>query len=142
MGDYQASTTVAMPADDVFDFVSSPENIPRYLDTVDVVQPLEDGHVEIAGESFRAKGWLEVDSHHLMMRWGSDESFAYAGHMTVTPMDDRSCKVEIHLLFAGDHEPARGTRILEGLDESLACIKSICEQSLFMPNPLQKRYMA
>jgi hypothetical protein len=150
MSDHRASTTILMPAEVVFDFVGRPENMPRYLDSVASVDNQGAGVVEVVGETagraFRTQGWFEIDTHHLMVRWGASGGHAYAGHMTVTPMDDSSCKIEVHLLVANGGQAGFAGRseedVWRSLDETVACIKSLCEQSLQPYRAYRNRYVA
>jgi uncharacterized protein YndB with AHSA1/START domain len=152
MIDCRSSIGIRVPADDVFDFVSRPENMPRYMDTVTAVVTRGSGEVEIIGEvegrSYRSEGWFEVDGHHLMMRWGANGDSSYAGHMTVTPMDEGSCKVEVHLLFAstGPEDVAGAARtnerVLKTLDDALESIKAITELAPHLLTSQRRGYMA
>ncbi|MEZ0325787.1 MAG: SRPBCC family protein [Fimbriimonas sp.] len=143
-----ASILIGMPADDVFDFVSRPENMPRYLDHVASIQSKGEGKLEIVcqidGNQFQAAGWFEVDAHHLMTRWGAEGDLGYVGHMTVTPMDEGTCKVEVHLLFAGAEKDANGRddRVWKAIDDALDCLKSISENSPQMLIAYRNSYMA
>ncbi len=149
MSDYRASIAVGRPADDVFDFVSCPQNMHRYLDSVVSVRSESDGILQIVGEidgrEFQTDGWFEVDAHHLMMRWGALGGASYVGHMTVTPMDEGRCKLEVHLLFAhggGNASEQQEDRVWNVLDASLDSIKSISEQTPQMLSAFRNSYMA
>lgn len=138
---------INVPAQEVFDFVSKPENMPYYLETVIYAFRLGDGKVRIGrifrGQEIETDGWFDVDDHHLMMRWGADSESRYVGHLTVTPMDAFTSKGEVHMMFeAGSPDSAR---IQATLDQAMIAIKQVCEDnSTKIPAELQlgnKRYM-
>ncbi len=142
-----ASISVGVPADDVFDFVSRPDSMPHYLESVIDVRTGEGDKVQIIGKvdgrEFHSDGWFETDAHHLMIRWGSLGDQGYVGHMTVTPMNQDSCKVEVHLLFTlGGHSTETNGKVWDALDNALARIKLISETAPHTLAAHQKRYMA
>ncbi len=138
---YSHSIEVEAPADEVFAFVSKPENMPKYLPTLeeahmeDSDRVVIDGNAE--GHAYHADGDLHLDPDERTMHWGSDSMHKYRGQLHVTGDQQRST-VSVKLTF----EPGEQTeekikdthldgeaRIQQGLEEALSSIKKICEKS-------------
>jgi len=139
LSQYQSSITVACPPDQVFEFVSRPENMPQYLPTVHEARPQGEGRVEVdgnaAGHEYHSDGWFELDQQARTMKWGSDGENRYSGHLEVKDGGPQAL-VNITLNFdpRPDQEEAfrqqMGTRdatIRDGLSKALESIKNICE---------------
>ena len=139
MSEYQASTTVNALAQEVFQFVSDPESMPRYLPTVHAAQCQGPDRVrvqgEAAGHSYDYDGWFRADSEAMTMEWGSDGENRYSGDLRVRD-NGESCYVTVHLMFEPrpDQDEAfreqmgsRDRTIQDGLEKSLESIRNICE---------------
>lgn len=131
MQEYEQSTTVAAPANEVFAWVSDVENLPKYLPPVkdaSIEGPSEGDnpgekvrtHVEIPDRGeFESEGYLDVDAGARTMRWGAEAGRDYTGRLEVAEAGDGQSEVTVHLSF--------GPRTVEG---------EIQEQSSEDRNPL------
>ena len=102
MAEHERSRRVDAPADDVFAFVSTPENLAAILPTVRSVEPNGEGRVLVRGEArgraFEDAGWFRVDRARRRLEWGADEDH-YRGWLTVAGADG-GAEVVVHLSFA------------------------------------------
>jgi hypothetical protein len=102
MAEYERSRLVQASPDDVFEFVSNPNNLATFLPTVDTVEPQAEGRVEVHGEvrgrSYEDEGWFRVDEARRRIEWGADER-TYSGWLSVAA-DDAGAQVVAHLSFA------------------------------------------
>lgn len=118
MQEYEQSTTVAAPANEVFAWVSDVENLPKYLPPVKdagIEGPSEGGNpgekvktrVEIPDRGeFDSEGYLDVDAGARTMRWGAEAERDYTGRLEVAEVGDGESEVTVHLSF--------GPRTVEG----------------------------
>jgi uncharacterized protein YndB with AHSA1/START domain len=148
--EYQESTSISAPAEQVFRFVCDPQNMPQYLPTVHRASMQGPSRVEMEGESagkpYRSDGELNVNYGEKRMTWGSDGENRYAGWLQVTG-DGPDCNVTVHLAFEPrpDQEQAfrdqmggRDEAIRRGLRDALVSIKNICEgEGGKVPNPAE-----
>jgi hypothetical protein len=142
MGDYERSTTVNRPVDDLFDYLSKVENLPQYFsrithaqsatgDTVEVDarldedrqpddvpppgDPVSDGERAVHGEA-----WFRIDADHRKLEWGSEGPHDYHGELEVDGDTGGSrVVVRLHTL----HDDAES--IEQGIDETLDNIRRL-----------------
>lgn len=139
MSEYTASTNIHASADQLFQYMSQPENMRQYLPTIQEAEPTEGEHIHIVGDSpgghYDVEGHFHVDEAARRMEWGADGQNRYSGWMKVEG-DDLESKVTVHLSFdplpdqeakfeaiSGDRDKA----IHNGLEETLRAIKAIVE---------------
>lgn len=135
MGDFERSTTVDAPVDDLFEFLSKVENLPRYMermteahslagDEVSVEARIEPGDVGSEGSedgerTVRGEAWFRIDADARRLEWGAEGPHDYRGELEVSATDGGSTvTVRLHTL----HD-APG--IEDGLDETLANIQRL-----------------
>jgi carbon monoxide dehydrogenase subunit G len=135
MGDYERSTTVDVPVDDLFEFLSRVENLPRYMDRmteahslagdeVSVEAKVEPGDVGSEGaengeRTVRGEAWFRIDADQRTVAWGSEGPHDYRGELEVTPAGPGSTvTVRLHTMHEADG-------IEDGIDETLANIQRI-----------------
>ncbi len=133
MGDYEASTTVNIDPDRLFDYLSDVENLPNYLprlteahkthdDKVDVtavIQPDGEPKREVEGEAS-----MDVVEPGRKLRWASPGPNDYHGELDVDSAADGTSTLTVRL----HTEHAEGDQIDRGLEEALNGIKSAVEQ--------------
>jgi uncharacterized membrane protein len=139
MADYEGSTTVDAPADDLFDYLSKVENLPHYFDRMTSARNLPGDEVEVeakvepadagasGGEPERTVGgdaWFRIDADGRTLAWGSEGPHDYHGQLEVTPSGQASSTVTVRLRTM--HE-AEG--IQDGIDETLANIQRLAGSS-------------
>jgi hypothetical protein len=140
MGDYTGRIEIGRPAAEVFAFLSDIRNMPRYLPTVQHVEP--QGHrdaVTVEGEAeghrYRNDGWLKTEPETRRMQWGSATMQDYGGSLQVTEAAAGSA-VELRLSLTPKPEVAQRLQSEHGsvdhgmrlaLERTLGSIKACCE---------------
>ncbi len=141
MGEYEHTTTVKSKPQQVFDFVSDVNNLPRYLPTVKSAMRQGSDRVRVqgdaAGHQYDSDGSYNVYKDRKRMEWGSDGENQYRGWLEVKDNEDGTgATVTVHLSFeprsdlALQYERQSGDRdrtIHEGLKNALQSIKNLCE---------------
>jgi hypothetical protein len=134
MGDYERSTTVGVPVDDLFEYLSRIENLPQYIDRMTEAHSLTGDEVsvearvepqdvggDVAGEhTVRREAWFRIDADHRKLVWGSAGPHDYHGELVVSPAGDGS---QVTVRLHTEHDDAPG--IEEGIAETLATIDRI-----------------
>jgi len=136
MGDYESSTTVDAPVDDLFEFLSKVENLPRYMDRMTHARSLpgdavsvearvepgdagtgegEDGARTVGGEA-----WFRIDADRRSLSWGSEGPNDYRGELDVVA-DGDGAKVTVRIHTERDDAPG----ITSGLEGTLATIRRL-----------------
>jgi len=133
MGDYERTVTVPMPVDDLFDYLSHVENLPRYMsrltqarhttgDEVHVEARIDPGDGDertVGGEA-----WFRIDAERRRLEWGSQGPHDYHGELEVSPAGDGSTvAVRLHTL----HDDAGS--IGDGLDQTLTNIRNLTSEA-------------
>src|SRR3954467_914748 len=106
MEDYERSTTVDAPADELFEYLSKVENLPNYMDRmtsahnlpgdeVEVEAKVEPGDVGGGGsggsgdsgseQTVGGEAWFRIDADQMKLTWGSEGPHDYHGELEVTP---------------------------------------------------------
>jgi uncharacterized membrane protein len=139
MEDYERSTTVDAPADDLFEYLSKVENLPQYFDRMTSARNLPGDEVEVeakvepgdAGSSegdaertVAGEAWFRIDADHRTLTWGSEGPHDYHGALEVTPSGEAASTVTVRL-----HTTDQAEGIEDGIDETLANIQRIAGTS-------------
>jgi uncharacterized membrane protein len=126
MAEFLASTDVAAPADELFDYLSQVDNLPNYFERMTSVTDNEDGTISVAADLgdrvVEAEAWFEVDEETKTLSWGSEGPNDYNGQLQVTGTGQQSV-VEVTLRT----ERTGGQEIQEGLEQTVAVIKLLME---------------
>jgi uncharacterized membrane protein len=126
MADYLASTDVAAPAAELFDYLSQVQNLPHYFERMTSVTDNEDGTITVTADLgdrvVEGEAWFEVDRDAQTLSWGSEGPNDYSGQLEVTG-DGSSSVVAVTLRT----ERVAGVEIQEGLEQTVAVIKLIME---------------
>jgi uncharacterized membrane protein len=126
MADFIASTDVAAPADELFDYLSQVENLPNYFERMTSVTDNEDGTISVSADLgnrvVEGEAWFEVDRVAQTLSWGSEGPNDYSGQLQVSGDGSKSL-VEVTLRT----ERTGGEEIQEGLEQTVAVIKLIVE---------------
>jgi hypothetical protein len=144
MGDYESSTTVDAPVDDLFEFLSKVENLPRYMDrmtharslpgdAVAVEARVEPGDVGTDGGSDGGTGegpdggrtvggeaWFRIDADRRSLSWGSEGPNDYRGELDVVA-EGSGARVTVRIHTERDDAPG----IRSGLEGTLATIRRL-----------------
>jgi len=138
MADYERTTAIDAPADDLFEYLSKVENLPKYMDRMTSAHNLPGDEVEVeakvepgdAGGSGGSGGsggeqtvggeaWFTIDADNRKLAWGSEGPHDYHGELEVTP-DGAASQVTVRLHTTHDAEG-----IEDGIEQTLANIQRI-----------------
>ena len=146
MGDYERSTTVDLPVDDLFDYLSRVENLPKYMsrmteahsvtgDEVEVEAKLEPSDVQgtdadgsggtseatpDGGRTVRGEAWFRIDADGRRLEWGAEGPHEYHGELQVSGSGSSSTVVvRLHTL----HDDSAAVE--DGLDDTLENIRRL-----------------
>lgn len=134
MGDYERSTTVDIPADVLFGYLSDVEHLPAYLPRLTSVTSLGDGQVEVTAhihppdgpeQDVKGEAWLRVREQGQTLEWGAAGPHDYRGELDVDPADDARSRLTVRL----HTERSDGESIEASLEETLAGIKRVAEEA-------------
>ena len=129
MADFTESTTIDIPAQTLFEYLSDVANLPDYFARMTSARPgdgeevvttaqMPDG-TEVAGEA-----WFRVLDSDQRSEWGSEGPNDYAGYLDVNPAGDAS-QVEVHIHTSRVED--QDQQIVDGLRETLTSIKQQVE---------------
>ena len=129
MGDYQRSTTVDVPVDDLFEYLSKVDHLPEYMSRMTQARSVGGDEVSVdaridpgaGGErTVHGQAWFRIDAEHRRLEWGSEGANDYHGELEVSGQGSRSMViVTLHTL----HDDAPG--IEQGLQETLSNIEQV-----------------
>lgn len=126
MGDYERSTEVDAPAQQLFDYLSDVRNLPKYMGSMTSAEPAEGEAVHVTanvnGTTKEGEAWFRVDAEAQHLEWGSEGDSGYRGKLDVTG-DDATSTVTVSL----HTEEVESDRINQGLEATLDEIKSLVE---------------
>ena len=135
MADYERTTTIDAPADDLFEYLSKVENLPSYMDRMVSAHNLPGDEVEVearvepgdvgsspdsgAGQTVGGEAWFRIDADTMTLSWGSEGPHDYHGELEVTP-EGAASRVTVRLHTMHDAEG-----IDDGIEQTLANIQRI-----------------
>lgn len=129
MGDYEHTTDVRRPPEEVFAYVSDVSHLPEYFSGLEKAWSTgpEDVAVlaNVEGERYEGTAWLHADHDARSMRWGAERPSGYHGELFVTGIGDEDSRVTVTL----HTERADGPGIRAGLEQTLADLKRILDGS-------------
>ncbi len=136
MEDYENSTTVDAPADELFEYLSKVENLPTYMDRMTSARNLPGDEVEVeakvepgdagsgpsdGGErTVGGDAWFKIDVGSKTLTWGSEGPHDYKGQLQVTPSGQAASTVTVKL-----HTTHQSEGIQDGIDQTLANIANL-----------------
>ncbi len=135
MGDYEESTTVALPPSRLFDYLADVQNLPAYMPRLTSAEPTGGDRVEVTAHidppggperDVQGEAWIKVIQQGKKLQWGAAGPHDYHGELDVDSgpnADTSTLTVRLHT------ERAEGDEIRRGLDETLKGIKSAVEQA-------------
>ncbi|WP_088290178.1 SRPBCC family protein [Kineosporia sp. A_224] len=141
MGDYERSTTVDAPVDEIFEFLSKVENLPRYMDRMTEAHPVTGDEVSVEARldprdvgddvgdgapdgtrTVRGQAWFRIDADHRRLAWGADGPHDYSGELEVAAADTDPARSTVTVRLRTTHE---SPGIEDGLEETLENIRRI-----------------
>src|SRR3978361_1419309 len=113
MADFLASTDVAAPADELFDYLSQVQNLPQYFERMTSVTDNEDGTISVSADLgdrvVEGEAWFEVDQDERALTWGSEGPNNYSGQLQVSGNGSKATvEVTLHTERAGGAEVQEG----------------------------------
>ena len=123
MTEYRHTVTADVPADELFAFLSHPENLPRYFPEMKVAEPKggESVHVEaeVHGERVAGEAWLRTDPATRSLSWGAEGPDDYHGELRIR--DDGPASSEITVTLHSVRE-ADEDEVQQGLERTVAAM--------------------
>ncbi len=136
MTDYENLTTVAAPAQVLFDYLAKIGNLPDYFPRMRVATPVAGGEAVYTeaelpdGRVVSGEAWFRVDREALRIEWGSQGPNDYHGELEVTPLDSE-CQVRVLISTAR----VESDEVEAGVDQTMARIKHSVETAPAEPPP-------
>jgi len=101
---YSRSQEFAVPADQVFAFISDVGNLPKYLPPITSAEALPDEQVRLQGEvphhgKIDGQGYFRVQKERKRMEWGANVGRDYSGSLTVADTGDGRSAMTVELAF-------------------------------------------
>ncbi len=133
MADYERTTTIDAPAEDLFEYLSKVENLPNYMDRMTSaknlpgdevaveakVEPQDVGGSDGGERTVGGDAWFTIDADHMKLAWGAEGPHDYSGELEVTP-DGAASQVTVRL-----HTTHDAPGIDDGIEQTLANIARI-----------------
>ena len=132
MADFTDSTTVDVPSQKLFDYLSDVANLPKYFARLTSAERGEGEEVETSaqmpdGTEVAGTAWFRVDDAAQRIEWGAEGANDYSGYLDVTPSGGGSqVEVHIHTNRVEDDD----AQIYDGIQETLSNIKERVEGAL------------
>jgi uncharacterized membrane protein len=129
MGDFQASMTINVSEQALFDYLSQIANLPKYFARVTEAEPADGDAVRTAarlpdGQEVRGEAWFRTDADTRRIEWGSEGSNDYHGSLTVRATGGTEVAVQLHTTRVPDGD----SEVQRALEETLANIKRLAEE--------------
>ncbi|GAB3144665.1 SRPBCC family protein [Amycolatopsis sp. NPDC004378] len=123
MTQYHHTATADIPADELFAFLSHPENLPRYFPEMKVAQPRggESVHVEaeVHGERVAGEAWLHTDAANRTLSWGAEGPDDYHGELRIADKGPATSEITVALHSVRE---ADGDEVQQGLERTVAAM--------------------
>jgi len=123
MTEYRHTATADIPADELFAFLSHPENLPRYFPEMKVAEPRggDTMHVEaeVHGERVASEAWLHTDEGTRSLKWGAEGPDDYHGELRIAEAGPASSEITVTLHSVRE---AEGGEVQRGLEETIAAM--------------------
>ena len=129
MADYKRSMTIGANPDELFEYLSKVENLPKYFSGLTEAHSTTGNEVHVVAEpqpgeagppeKVEAEAWFSIDADRKALSWGSEGPHDYHGELQVTAAGDGS-QVEVTL-----HTQHQDDGIDDGIDETLGNIRDL-----------------
>ncbi len=125
MPSYERSITIDAQPDELFDFLSKVENLPRYFSGITDAHSATGDEVHVTArippeatpgpdsEKVEAYATFDIDADRKTLHWGTDNEHHYHGELQVTPEDGGS---RLKLRLDTEHQ---SDAIDQGIDDTL-----------------------
>jgi uncharacterized membrane protein len=129
MPEFSRRATIEAAPDELFEYLSKVENLPKYFSRLTEAHHTRGDEVHVAADAavaggqgdvngeIHAEAWFTIDADNMALHWGSEGENDYKGELKVTPSGDASV-VEVTLHTEHDEPDS----INQGIDETLSNI--------------------
>ena len=129
MADYERTVELAAPADQAFECLADPANMPKYVAMMTTAQPRggETVHVaaEVQGRHEEGDATVHADAARRRLEWGGAGEGGYHGWLEVADSAGGST-VTVHI--HAEHDSADDQELINrGFDETMERIKALVE---------------
>ncbi|MEA5364176.1 SRPBCC family protein [Amycolatopsis sp., V23-08] len=123
MAEYQHTATADISADELYAFLSHPENLPRYFPQMKVAESRggESVHVEadVHGERVEGEAWLRTDPATRSLKWGAEGPDDYRGELRIDEAGPAAAQITVTLNSVRE---ADADEVQQGLEQTVAAI--------------------
>ena|SRR5579871_1823482 len=131
MDSYERTIAMEVDPDEVFGFVSNPENLPQFLPTLHRAEKLQGERIRIQGVShghpYDTEGTFHVDKGARRIEWGSEGDHSYSGWLQVRQGDATPFVSEVTIELEFSQTPGgenRGEEVLATIEQVLEAIRN------------------
>ena len=131
MPDYRRSTVIDADPDELFQYLSKVENLPKYFTGVTEAHPVTGDQLHVTAEpqpgeegppeKVEADATFEIDADRRALKWGSEGPHDYHGELQVSP-EGTGSRVEVTL-----HTQHEAEDIEDGIDDTLDHIRELVD---------------
>ena len=133
MGDYERSTSVAVPPARLFTYLADVRQLPAYLPRLTSATPTHDDKVQVTAHidppdgparDVESEAWMKIVADGRTLHWGSPGPNDYHGELDVDPgadADTSTLTIRLHT------ERVDGPSVEDGLAEALEGIRRAAE---------------
>jgi hypothetical protein len=142
VGDYEASTTVDVASNVLFEYLKDVEHLPEYLPQLTALHRTGESpegerveveavvHPGVAGErTVEGEAWIDVVEDGKKLRWGAPGPHEYHGELDVDFVADGTSTVTVRL----HTEHIDGPSVEDALQRTLASLKAAAERTAARP---------
>jgi uncharacterized protein YndB with AHSA1/START domain len=130
MADYERTVEVAAPADNAFECLADPANMPKYVAMMTTAVPRGGDTVHVAadvqGRHEEGDAHVHADPDRRRLEWGGEGEGGYRGWLEVAESAGGST-VTVHI-HAEHDSPDDEAVINRGFDETMRRMKELVEQ--------------
>ncbi|WP_410586572.1 SRPBCC family protein [Amycolatopsis sp. lyj-23] len=123
MTEYRHTATADIPADELFAFLSHPENLPRYFPEMKVAEPKggDSVHVEaeVHGHRVAGEAWLHTDPATRSLEWGAEGPDDYHGELRINEESPTSSEITVTLHSVREADDGE---VQQGLERTVAAM--------------------
>ncbi|RJK96322.1 SRPBCC family protein [Vallicoccus soli] len=110
MAEFEASRTVPVPPERLFEVAADVERMAAWVPMADEVHGAGADRVHLDGRDGEQDALFRARPEQRRLEWGTEADGSYAGWLQVyaSGTDDRASEVNLHLSFLGDQPQAHG----------------------------------
>jgi uncharacterized protein YndB with AHSA1/START domain len=138
MPEYKGTLTIDATPDDLFDFLSRVENLPKYFSRMTEAHPATGDEVHVTAtlppeatggdgpQEVESDATFSVDAERRSISWGTENEHHYHGELQVTPSADGAEGATVAVTLHTEHE---SDEIGRGIDETLQNVAELVASS-------------